>query len=358
MTELAVAPPVLDSAALTATEPPERRGLGRDGVRLLVATPAGIWHRRFAKLADILAPGDLLVVNDSATVAAEIDGMRRAGPVVVHAATELDDGDWVVELRTAPDGRHPVLDAEPGEMVDLPDAVALTLRAPYPRTRGRPGRPRTRLWRAQVHGDHLRTALEHHGRPIAYGYLAGRFPLADYQTVFGVWPGSAEMASAARPFTPALVTRLVAAGIPIATVTLHTGVSSQEYDEPPQAERFAVGEATARLVNATRTGGGRVIAVGTTVTRALESATDGDGRVITAAGWTNRVVTPDHPPRVVDGLVTGWHDPEASHLQLVRAVAGDTLTRRAYAAAYAERYRWHEFGDSGLLLPGRPDRPG
>jgi len=352
MTALAVAP-APDSAALTATEPPEHRGLGRDGVRLLVATPAGIWHRRFAELADILAPGDLLVVNDSATIAAEVDGVRRTGRVVVHAATELDDDTWVVELRTAPAGRHPVLDAEPGEMVDLPDAVALTLRTPYPLVQGKPGSSGTRLWRAEVHGDSLRTALEHHGRPIAYGYLAGRFPLADYQTVFGVRPGSAEMASAARPFTPELVTRLVTAGAQIITVTLHTGVSSQEIGEPPQAERFAVGEASARLVNATRDGGGRVIAVGTTVTRALESATDGAGRVRAVAGWTDRVVSPDDPPRVVDGLLTGWHDPEASHLQLVRAVAGDALTRRAYAAAYAERYQWHEFGDSGLFLPER-----
>ena len=193
-----------------------------------------------------------------------------------------------------------------------------------------------------------------YGRPIAYGYLDRPYPLADYQTVFATEPGSAEMPSAARPFTTSMVTRLVSVGVGVTAVTLHAGVSSQEAGEAPQPEWFEVGPMAARLVTATREGGGRVIAVGTTVTRALESAAVGDGMVAPTRGWTERVVSRDDPPTVVTGLVTGWHDPEASHLLLVEAVAGPRLTQAAYDAATAGGYLWHEFGDSALLLPRLP----
>jgi S-adenosylmethionine:tRNA ribosyltransferase-isomerase len=198
----------------------------------------------------------------------------------------------------------------------------------------------------------LEDHLARHGRPIAYGYLDRRYPLAAYQTVFASRPGSAEMPSAARPFTTTLVTRLISAGVGVAAVTLHTGVSSQEAGEAPQPEWREVPAITARLVTATREEGGRVVAVGTTVTRALESAVGPDGQVHEARGWTDRLVSRDDPARVVDGLVTGWHDPDASHLLLVESVAGPDLTQRAYDAAVAGGYLWHEFGDAALLLPG------
>jgi len=342
-----------DPGPATAVGPPESRGLPRDGVRLLVASRDGLTHARFRDLPDHLEPGDLVVVNNSATLPAEVDGTsERLGPVVVHAAGHLDDDSWVVELRTTPDAARAVLDAQPGDAVLLPGLSALTLVAPYPREGSSPTGRGNRLWRAAVRGPRpLERLLRRHGRPIAYGYLDRRYPLADYQTVFATEPGSAEMPSAARPFTPELVTRLVSRGIAIAAVTLHTGVSSQEAGEAPQPERFAVSPAAARLVNATRAGGGRVVAVGTTVTRALEAAVAADGSVRPAAGWTERVVSRDEPARVVDGLVTGWHDPQASHLLLVESVAGAALTQAAYDAAGAGGYRWHEFGDSSLLLP-------
>jgi S-adenosylmethionine:tRNA ribosyltransferase-isomerase len=205
-----------------------------------------------------------------------------------------------------------------------------------------------------VTGD-VAAQLRHHGRPIAYGYLDRRYPLSAYQSVFGVRPGSAEMPSAGRPFTAELVAGLVASGVQVAPITLHTGVSSQEAGEAPLPEWFEVTSTTARLVRQTKQAGGRVVAVGTTVTRALESAAIDLGRgrttVRPTSGWTDRVVSPQHPPVVVDGLVTGWHDPQASHLLLVEAVAGRALAQRAYDAAVAEGYQWHEFGDSALLLP-------
>ncbi len=339
---------------LTAAEPPEHRGLTRDGVRLLVAAETGITHARFRDLQRFVDPGDLLVVNNSATIAAELDALRRGGgDAVLHVATELDDGSWVVELRSAPDAAKPILDAAPGEVVDLEDEVALTLIEPYPKQGSSPTGAGTRLWRARVDQSSLQTALRHHGRPVAYGYLDRSYPLDDYQTVFGANPGSAEMPSAGRPFTSDLVTRLVSCGVSMAAVTLHTGVSSQDAGESPQPERFEVSHSAARLVNATKAGGGRVIAVGTTVTRALETAAGPDGTVAASAGWTERVISPRDPVRVVDGLISGWHNPDASHLLLVESVAGADLTQRAYAAAYSEGYLWHEFGDSCLLLPRR-----
>ena len=341
----------------TAPAPPEHRGVPRDGVRLLVArSPEDLRHRVFRDLPEELEAGDLVVVNTSATVAGEVDGVGdRRGPLVVHAATRLDDGTWVVELRTAPDAAHPVLDAAEGDVVELAGGgPRLRLESPYPRPDSSPTGRGNRLWRAvEIEDCVLAGHLERHGRPIAYGYLRARFPVTDYQTVFARLPGSAEMASAARPFTPGLVTRLVSSGIHIAPVTLHTGLSSQEAGEAPQPERFAVSGDTAALVNLVRTRGGRVVAVGTTATRAIESAAHASGTVHAGAGWTDVVISPDRPACVVDGLVTGWHNPDASHLLLVESVAGAALTQRAYDEAVAHRYLWHEFGDAGLFLPHR-----
>jgi S-adenosylmethionine:tRNA ribosyltransferase-isomerase len=326
-----------------AERPPERRGLRRDGVRLLVARPDGIEHRRFRALPGLLEPGDLVVVNTSATLPAALDALRDNGnPAPVHVSTPLDDGDWVVEVRLT-DASGPDLSMHAGERLRLPGGVALTLVEPY---------PSARLWRATVMPKvPAQSYLTEYGRPIGYGYLAGRFPLQDYQTVYATEPGSAEMASAGRPFTEPLLVRLMARGIIVAPVVLHAGVSSPELHEPPNAERFSVPAATARLVDVVRAAGQRVVAVGTTVVRALESAAGPDGGMRPASGWTDLVLGPGRPARVVTGLVTGLHAPEASHLMLLEAVAGRALVEKAYEAAVQRRYLWHEFGDSTLFLP-------
>ncbi len=318
----------------------------RDGVRLLVARPDRIEHTEFTRLADFLSPGDLIVINTSATLPAAVDGRRPDGrTVTVHFATELDDGTWVVEPRPSADATGPVGDVEPEEVITLPDGVRLILLAPQPSGQHR-------LWRAKVGAEGgIPAFLARHGRPIRYGYVPAPVPLAEYQTVFAREPGSAEMPSAGRPFTDRLVTDLVTRGIVLAPITLHTGVSSQQAGEPPQPERFRVPGGTARLVNATRAQGNRVIAVGTTVTRALESAVDDAGRVRQRSGWTDLVLGPHRAARTVSGLITGWHAPGASHLDLLEAVAGKQLVQRAYFEAVRADYRWHEFGDSCLFLP-------
>ena len=336
---------------LTAPEPPEYRGLRRDGVRLLVADAQSVTHTRFDQLAEQLRAGDLLVINTSGTVPGQFDGIRRGDPVVVHVANRLPDGSRVVELRSSPRAAAPLLDGRSGEVIELPGGGRVELIAEYPEAGSSPTGSGNRLWRGRLHVDgSAYDFLHRYGRPISYGYLDRSYPLENYQTVFALHPGSAEMPSAGRPFTPELATRLIARGVVFAPTTLHTGVSSQTAGEAPQEEWFAVPATTADLVNDARRRGGRVVAVGTTATRALESATEPDGTVRPRSGWTDLVISPERPVRVVSGLITGWHDPDASHLLLVESVAGPELTQRAYDAAAAKGYRWHEFGDSGLLL--------
>ncbi|MBA3310231.1 MAG: S-adenosylmethionine:tRNA ribosyltransferase-isomerase [Nocardioidaceae bacterium] len=331
-----------------ATAPPERRGLARDAVRLLVARPGDVHHAVFRDLADHLEPGDLVVVNTSATRPAALEGQRLDGRrTPVHVATATDDGSWVVEVRRA-DNSGPETDVREGERIQLAGGVSLLVESSFPRG----GALGSRLWRTRPKPELPLTSFLHdHGRPIRYGYLSEKWPLGDLQTVYADEPGSAEMPSAGRPFSHRLLVRLISKEVAVAPIVLHAGVSSQEKHEPPMPERYRVPEATARLVSSTRQAGRRVVAVGTTVVRALESATTTDGEVTAATDWTDLVLGPDRPARAVTGLVTGLHEPEASHLLLLEAVAGADLVRRAYAEAVAQRYLWHEFGDSMLFLP-------
>jgi S-adenosylmethionine:tRNA ribosyltransferase-isomerase len=332
-----------------AGEPPEARGLQRDEVRLLVAEGDELHHARFRDLPGFLGPGDLLVVNASATLPAALDATRADGErVALHLSTPLPGqtaapiraGDvaphWVVELRRDT-GR--VRDAHAGEILQLPAGGHARLVAPYLSA--------GRLWVAALAPPAPLTAyLQEHGRPIAYRHTRGAWPLRDYQSIFATETGSAEMPSAGRPFSPRVLSALRRRGVGIAKVVLHTGVSSLERGETPYPERFRVPPETAAAVNAAK----RTIAVGTTVVRALESVATADGGVAPAEGWTRLVVTPERGVKVADGLITGWHEPDASHLLMLEAIAGREAVARSYAAALERGYLWHEFGDSHLLL--------
>ncbi len=335
---------------LEATEPPEERGSARDAVKLMVARGDGsIEHRSFADLAAILRPGDLLVVNTSATIPAALDaGLPDGTAARIHVAGRSPSGEWVLELRHL-DGpaTAPWLDAPAGLVLDVAGGgQARLLRAAYG-----PGDAGIRLWAATLAlPQGVLAHLARYGRPIRYSYITRDRPIAAYQTVFAAHPGSAEMPSAARPFSARLVTRLVTAGVGFAPFVLHTGVSSPKAHEPPSAEWYRLAESSAALVNATRAAGQRVIAVGTTAVRTLETAVDGDGHVHAGEGWTDLVISPARGVAAVDGLITGWHEPQASHLQLLEAVTGRPLLEASYTAALARRYLWHEFGDSHLIL--------
>jgi S-adenosylmethionine:tRNA ribosyltransferase-isomerase len=341
---------------LEAGEPPEARGLGRDDVRLLVSSRADdrIAHARFRDLPDFLTAGDLVVINTSGTLNAAVLAARADGSVVeVHLSTRLPGDLWAVELRTpTEEGTEPLLTGRAGETLRLPACGAMTLLTPYrPDQRDVPDAP-VRLWFATLSvPEPLPAYLERHGFPIRYRYVNAAWPLSYYQTVYATEPGSAEMPSAGRAFTPELITRLVARGIQVAPLILHTGVASLEAHEPPYEEYYRVPPETAAAVNATRARGGRVIAVGTTVVRALETVADADGTVHPGEGWTTLIVTPERGVRVIDTLLTGFHEPQASHLAMLEAIANRSHLHTVYDEALRERYLWHEFGDLHLLLP-------
>jgi len=338
-----------------APGPIEASGRRRDDARLLVMTPSSGVDTTFAALGEYLVAGDVLVANTSATLPAAVPvegpAFSRGGAegLLLHLGTELPGGLRLVELRTATGfGSAPFADSRPGTL-RLPNGGRAGLLTPWPAV---PSEGPNRLWVAHIDvpGDTL-AWLADHGRPIRYGEPAQPWPIAAYQTVFATEPGSAEMPSAASGFSAELVTALVSAGVVFAPLLLHCGLSSPEAGEAPQPERYRVPAGTAALVNAARVTGRRVIAVGTTSVRALETVTDETGTVHPGEGWTELVVTPERGVRAIDGLITGWHEPQASHLELIAAVADSETLGRSYASAHALGYHGHEFGDFHLILP-------
>jgi S-adenosylmethionine:tRNA ribosyltransferase-isomerase len=354
------APAAAVPAGPAATSPPEARGLPRDGVRMLVASAAeGLSHRRAHHLPAALRPGDLLVVNTSDTLPAALRGVTAGGErVAVHLSTVDPAADlepdaalrstrspWVVELRTpsARYGGEPSDADRAGTTVALAGGGHLAVHSAYPA-----GTAHRRLWTAELETPvGLRGWLTEHGEPVRYGYTAAPWPLSAYRTGHADTPGSAEMPSAGRPLTARTFHRLRLRGVRTAALVLHCGLSSADAGEPPYAEWFEVPPSTLDAVAETRQAGGRVVAVGTTVVRALETA----ARARRSRGWTDLVVGPDEPPSTVDGLLTGWHPPEASHLRLLAAVADPALLHASYRAALESGYLWHEFGDVHLILP-------
>ncbi|MFI5272914.1 MAG: S-adenosylmethionine:tRNA ribosyltransferase-isomerase [Ktedonobacterales bacterium] len=359
-----LAPGVVESLDFTlppereASAPPEARGLTRDGVHLMVSYRAcdRTIHTRVSEVGRFLRAGDVLVINTSGTLPAALTVTRADGtPLELHLSTHLPGDLWTVELRTPGEhGTLPFRAGVAGETLALPgEGATATLLAPYATDRAAlPADAPVRLWLATRRLPcTLRASLDRYGFPIRYGYVRQAWPSEYYQTVYATEAGSAEMPSAGRAFTPELLTRLIARGVQVAPLLLHTGVSSLEEHEPPYEEPYRVPAETARLVNAAHATGRRVIAVGTTVVRALETVAEPDGTVHPGDGWTRLVVTPQRGVRAVDGLLTGLHEPRASHLAMLEALAGREHLRVTYAEALRKEYLWHEFGDLHLILP-------
>ncbi len=337
---------------LEASEPPEARGLARDEVRLMVSYTDDdrVVHARFRDLPRFLDAGDLLVINVSGTMNAALPAAREDGAALeLHLSTHLPADLWIVELRRPTgSGTEPFRDATAGETLSLPGGATVALHAPYGDAKGSAG---PRLWVSTLDlPEPLDGYLDRHGSPIRYGYVRESWPLEYYQTVYATETGSAEMPSAGRAFTPELITRLVARGVQVAPLLLHTGVASLEDDEPPYEEYYRVPPETARLINAAHASGRRVAAVGTTAVRALETVTDADGVTYPGEGWTRLFITPERPIRSADAMLTGLHEPRSSHLAMLAALAGRGHLEVAYEAALREGYLWHEFGDLHLIL--------
>ncbi len=323
---------------LEAREPAELRGSGRDDVRLMVSALATgeIAHARFHNLPTFLRRGDLLVLNTTATLPAALRARRENGEeIALHYSTSLPGDLAVVEPRQT--------DVDAGERLVLPGGARARLLVPY--------RDSNRLWIAQLAlGQPLLDYLRRYGRPITYSYIQEPFPLAAYQTVYAREDGSAEMPSAGRAFTRRMLACLRRSGVLFAKIVLHAGVASLERHERPYEEWYEVPVRTAERIRITKERGGRVIAVGTTVVRALETSVDRRGHPIASRGWTDLVITPERPMRVVDGLLTGLHEPRATHLAMLEAIAGREHIEQAYAEALQRGYLWHEFGDLHLII--------
>lgn len=337
---------------LVAKEPPEERGTARDLVRLMVIDRAEstVTHTRFDRLVDFLLPGDLLVFNASRTLPASLSGCQaKSGPCLeVRLAEHLPDGKWLA-LLLCQAGDPFDCGLRAGMQIDFGQGLKAE-------TLERDSRI-PRLWKLcfSKSGTELIDLIYRLGRPIRYEYVSAPWRLDHYQNVYAREPGSAEMPSAGRAFTWRRLFQLRDRGIESAYILLHTGLSSYMDDEldakhPASEEEYFISEEAARKVNATHAGGNRVVAVGTTVVRALESAADHSGVVSSRHAYTTLRITPETRLRTVDGLLTGFHEPEASHLDMLAAFTPADKIRKAYEQAVTEGYLWHEFGDLNLIV--------
>ncbi len=330
--------------------PTELRGIARDEVGLLVTTGSGaVEHTRFRNLSDYLLPGDVLVVNQSATLPAAFSISLPGGlEGRVHFSTPVSENEWLAEIRQVK-GNRTIRWNEGREnmIIPLPGATGIQLIRKFYQDRSL-----IHLWvvRFNSHQD-MRSYMHEFGAPIQYENLNRTYPLDYYQTHFSLYPGSAEMPSAARGFTPRLMKELKKKNILLAPILLHTGVSSLEENEPPYPEFFRIDSQAARTINRARCSGRRIIAVGTTSMRAIESTADDQGCVIPMQGHTNLYIKPGYRPRAVNGLLTGFHEPKASHLYMLQAIAGLEHLELAYSHALDQEYYWHQFGDLHLILP-------
>lgn len=340
---------------LEASEPPEARGLARDEVRLMVSYRSDdrVQHTRFRSLPDFLEAGDVVVINTSGTLNAALNAQSEDGTAYeLHLSTRLPADVWIVEVRKPVGDTHePFYNATAGMILQLPGGGRATLLTAYNgQERQQPGH--TRLWLAALDlPDDIHAYLNEYGFPIRYRYVKQQWPNTYYQTVYATEAGSAEMPSAGRAFTHELITQLVAKGVQILPLILHTGVASLESHEPPYEEYYRVSPETAAALNRARVAGKRVIAVGTTVVRALETVTDTDSITHAGEGWTRLVITPERGLRAVNGLLTGLHEPQATHLAMLAALASPEHLQLTYCEALRQRYLWHEFGDLHLMLP-------
>ncbi|MEM7375437.1 MAG: S-adenosylmethionine:tRNA ribosyltransferase-isomerase [Bacteroidota bacterium] len=336
-------------AHLACPLPTEQRHIQRDEVRLLVSNGSGdLFHDHFSQLDHYLKPGDVLVVNTSATLPAAIPiHLADDSPAMLHLSTQFSETSWLVEIRAIKDTQTiRWKGGKAGMRVDLPGGGHIELVSPFYNNK-----QWIHLWKAEFHLDRPITSyLDIHGHPIKYTQLDNPFPLSYYQTYFSEHPGSSEMPSAGRGFTSSLVRKLLRKGLRFAPILLHTGISSLEQGELPYPEYMEISALSANIIQEAKSTGNRIIAVGTTAIRALETASHVQGEIQAFRGMTEVYIHESYHMKIADGLLTGFHEPQASHLNMLLSIAGMQHIDQAYRAAIQAQYFWHQFGDLHLIL--------
>jgi S-adenosylmethionine:tRNA ribosyltransferase-isomerase len=329
--------------------------------RLLVIDPL---TRRFgdfriSELAGLLGPGDVLVVNDAATLPASL---RVDAELELRLVSQERDGSFRAVALGAGDFRQPTelrgppRALEPGETLGFGPGLTATV------TEVDPAAPRLVRLRFNADGAAFFRALYHYGKPIQYSYTDVPLQLWDVQNRYAARPWAFELPSAGRPLSFELLFELERRGAVLTYVTHAASISSTGSElldaRLPLSEHYEISAHAAQALNRARSEGGRIVAVGTSVVRALESHATTDGSVATGPGETELRLGSSYSPRVVDGLLTGLHEPGTSHFALLEAFAPRQLLQRAIEHAARTGYLQHEFGDSCLVLAGAlVDRP-
>lgn len=329
---------------LNATHPPEKRGLRRDHVRMMVLnrTTGDIRHDRFNHLMNYLEPGDLVILNNSRTIPAVLNGkwLRRleqmAPQVEVRLARRLNEDIWEALIVAA----H----VQTGDTLQFSRDLSATIIE-------KNGHSPLKTIQFSKKGTDLFNIIYNLGEPIRYEYIHHPWALDYYQTVFASHPGSVEMPSAGRAFSWELLFMLTQKGVQFDYIQLHTGLSyllDDELEQSPEEnhEEYHISENTMENILKTKAAGKRVIAAGTTVVRALESAAQNN----TLSGMTNLYIHRQYPLKIADGIITGFHEPKASHLDMLSAFVSEQHLQNAYDEAIQSRYLWHEFGDMNLIV--------
>lgn len=321
----------------------------KTNVKLLIVEDDGIEDSSIERLPDHLRSGDLLVVNDAATLPASLPARdARNNQVELRLTTQLDERVWQAVVLGAGDWRAPTEDrpAPPRFVEGEEILIAPDFRA---RVRGE-DRLSGRLLDLEFNlaGQELWRNLYRHGNPVQYSYLNEKLKLWSVQNVYSSRPWAVEMPSAGHAFSWRLLLKLIRKGVRIVPITHGAGLSSTgdaKIDQAlPLAERFEIPASTMETVRRTKASGGRVIAVGTSVVRSLESASLG------LSGFTNLKLGPGYERKIVDGLLTGAHDASESHYQLLRAFLPDNILARVSQHLERRDYLTHEFGDLCLIL--------
>lgn len=327
---------------LNASYPPEKRGIRRDQVRMMVLNreTGERKHDHFLQLTSYLQPGDMIILNNSRTIPASLQARWESGSyeqdekVEVRLARRLNHDSWEALILA--------------NSVKADDKLIFSSDLFASVTKANEDSPVSTIQFSKKGAD-LLNIIYSIGEPIRYEYINHPWSLNYYQTVFASHPGSVEMPSAGRAFSWELLLNLRQKGIQIEFLQLHTGLSyfEERHNSPTDNfEEYFISEETMERIIRTKNSGKRIVACGTTVVRAIESA----ARSGSLSGWTNLYIHPNSSLKLVDGIITGFHEPQASHLDMLTAFVSENYLYEAYQEAIQYSYLWHEFGDMNLIL--------